>query len=180
MLLYQVTSFTIAIHADIIKRMEENNRLVNSPALLAAVRRAFPDAAARDARQLNALVLAYIGDTVYDLFVRSYLVEISDSTVRGLHLQSASLVCACAQAEAFRRWEPLLTEEEMGIYKRGGNAHMGTVPKNASIADYRVATGLEALAGYLYLTGRDARLAELMRLSLLQKHEKEDKQNGTN
>ena len=71
-----------------------------------------------------------------------------------------------AQAEALRRILPLLSEEECAVFKRGRNAHMGTIPKHAQIADYRAATGLEALFGYLYLSGADARLAELMRMAL--------------
>ena len=71
-----------------------------------------------------------------------------------------------ASAAAFRRIEPLLTEEEAGVFRRGRNAHSGTVPKNAQVSDYRIATGLEALIGYLYWTGADARAAELMQLAV--------------
>ncbi len=116
-----------------------------------------------DPRQMSPLVLAYIGDTVFDLFIRTKLVCTTTLPVHGLHARAAKCVCAKAQAEAFRKIEELLTEEEMYIFKRGRNAHMGTVPKNAQISDYRHATGLEALAGYLFLLGQDERLCELMK-----------------
>ncbi len=117
----------------------------------------------RDPRQLSPLVLAYVGDTVYDLYVRTQLILTTDATAHGLHMQAARRVCAKGQAEALRRIWDQLTEEEQGVYKRGRNSHMGTVPKNAAIQDYRAATGLEALLGYLYLAGRDQRLAQLLR-----------------
>lgn len=134
--------------------------------MLGLVSAGLPGLRPRDARQISPLVLAYIGDTVYDLFVRTLLVESTDGTAHTMHLQAAKHVCAAAQAEALRRILPLLSEEEHAIFKRGRNAHMGTVPKHAQIADYRASTGLEALFGYLYLSGADARLAELMRMAL--------------
>ena len=115
-----------------------------------------------DAKQLGPLVLAYMGDTVYDLYVRTWLVSATTLTAHGLHVAAAKLVCASAQAAAFRKVEALLTEEELSVFKRGRNAHMGTVPKNALIADYRAATGIEAVVGWLYLSGQDERLNELM------------------
>ncbi len=126
----------------------------------------FPQLPARDFRQAPALVLAYVGDTVYDLYVRTLLVHKSDAAAHGLHVQSAGLVCANAQAQAYRRIEHMLSPEEEGVYRRGRNAHMGSIPKNASIMDYRIASGLEALLGYLYLTGQDQRLQELMYAAL--------------
>lgn len=121
-----------------------------------------------DARQLAPLTLAYIGDTVYDLYVRTLLVDTLGITPHGLHLAASKHVCAAAQAAALRRIEPMLTEDERGVYKRGRNAHCGTVPKNASISDYHAASGLEALIGYLYLTGDEARISTLMRAALIQ------------
>ncbi|MDR0840830.1 MAG: Mini-ribonuclease 3 [Christensenellaceae bacterium] len=117
-------------------------------------------------RLLSPLVLAYIGDTVYDLYVRTQLVLSSDAGVHGLHVQSAGRVCAAAQAKALRAVERMLLEDELYIYRRGRNSHMGTVPKHASIADYRTATGFEALLGYLYLSGQDARLSAILRAAL--------------
>ena len=130
------------------------------------IRSALPAAAHKAPAQLPILNLAYIGDTVFDLYVRTMLVSDVDARGHELHLMSAKRVCAGGQAQAFRRIEPMLSEEELGIYKRGRNSHMGTVAKNASIADYRTATGLEALIGYLFLCGRDDRLTELMKLML--------------
>lgn len=132
--------------------------------ILDTVEAAFPGAVrGQDPTQLGPLVLAYIGDTVFDLYVRSLLVRSTGLTAHGLHLAAAKRVCASAQAESFRRIEGLLTEEELAVYRRGRNGHMGTIPKNASIADYRSATGLEALIGWLYLKGMDERLNELMK-----------------
>ena len=120
----------------------------------------------RDARQLPALTLAYIGDTVYDLYVRTRLVHTVDGNAHALHMAASKLVCAAGQTAAFRRIESMLTEQELSVFRRGRNAHNGTVPKNAHISDYRIATGLETLVGYLYWTGADARLTELMQAAL--------------
>lgn len=116
----------------------------------------------REPRLLSPLVLAYIGDTVYDLYVRTQLLLSTDATAHGLHVMATKRVCAKAQAEAAQRILPLLTEDEQYIFRRGRNSHMGTVPKHAQMAHYRAATGLEALLGYLYLKGEDDRLNELM------------------
>lgn len=129
--------------------------------------------------QMSPLVLAYIGDTVYDLFVRTMLVESTTLSAHGLHMRAAKLVCAAAQSRALLRIEQLLSEEEMSVFKRGRNAHMGTVPKNAEIIDYRRATGLEALMGYLYLLGRDERLSELMRAAFGNGDNEPEKANPT-
>jgi ribonuclease-3 family protein len=113
---------------------------------------------------MNPLVLAYVGDTLYDLFVRTQLIRESDASVHELHIRSANKVCAKAQAEAARLVMDKLTEQETAVYKRGRNAHMGTIPKHAEISDYRAATGLEAVLGYLYLSGQDERLFALLSL----------------
>ncbi|OQB24644.1 MAG: Mini-ribonuclease 3 [Firmicutes bacterium ADurb.Bin182] len=128
--------------------------------------KAFTDLPAREASQIAPLVLAYIGDTVYDLFVRSLLIHSTDLTSHGLHLRAIGLVRASAQAEAFRKVESLLTPEETAVYKRGRNANISTVPKNAQMTDYRTATGFEAVIGFLYLSGRDERLAEIIKAAL--------------
>ena len=119
-----------------------------------------------DPTQLGPLVLAYIGDTVFDLYVRTELVLSTGLTAHGLHMASAKKVCAAAQAESFRKVEDMLTEDELAVFRRGRNGHMGTIPKNASISDYRTATGLEAVVGWLYLKGNDARINEIMRAIL--------------
>ncbi len=144
--------------------MEEN---IKNPEKMPSVREvidaSLPAGAQRDPHTAAALSLAYVGDTVYDLYVRTFLVEREDARVRELHRMSAALVCAAGQAAAFHAVEPMLTENELAVYRRGRNSHLGTVAKNAKISDYRTATGLEALVGFLYLTGQDARLTALMR-----------------
>ena len=119
-----------------------------------------------DPRQIPALNLAYVGDTIYDLYVRAYLIHTRPETVHNLHLLSARMVCAQGQARAFFALEPLLTAEELSIYRRGRNAHSGTVPKNANVTDYRVATGLETLLGHLWVLGREERVDELMAVAV--------------
>lgn len=126
-----------------------------------------PEGASRDAQQMSPLTLAYIGDTVYDLYVRTLLLHQSDATVHKLHMEASRQVRASAQAEVSERLLPMLTEQEASVYRRGRNAHIGTIPRSASIGQYRAATGLEALFGYLYLKGDDARLRELMGCALL-------------
>lgn len=121
---------------------------------------------AKDPRGLSPLVLAYVGDTVYDLYVRTRLILSCDATAHGLHMKAAKQVCASGQAASLYAVLDKLTEEELAVYKRGRNSHLGTVPRHAAIQDYRAATGLEALVGYLYLCGRDERLTELMTLAL--------------
>lgn len=134
--------------------------------MVSGVLGAFSQTAIKKPRLLSPLVLAYVGDTVYDLFVRTYLVNNSDASVHNLHVKAAKKVCAAAQSSAFRRIENMLSEDELTIYKRGRNSHLGSIPKNASVADYRTATGLEALVGFLYLSGCDSRLEEIMDILL--------------
>ena len=119
-----------------------------------------------DPRQIPALNLAYVGDTVYDLYVRAYLIHTHPETVHALHLLSARMVCAQGQARAFFALEGELTQEELSVYRRGRNAHSGTVPKNANVADYRVATGLETLLGHLWVLGREERIDQLMAVAI--------------
>ena len=119
-----------------------------------------------DPRQIPALNLAYVGDTVYDLYTRAYLIHTHPDTVHNLHLLSARMVCAQGQARAFFALEGMLTEEELAVYRRGRNAHSGTVPRNANVADYRVATGLETLLGHLWVLGREERIDELMAVAV--------------
>ena len=119
-----------------------------------------------DPRQIPALNLAYVGDTVYDLYVRAYLIHTHPETVHALHLLSAKMVCAQGQARAFFALEGELTQEELSVYRRGRNTHSGTVPKNANVADYRVATGLETLLGHLWVLGREERIDQLMAVAI--------------
>lgn len=127
--------------------------------------------APRDPLQISALSLAYIGDTVYDLYVRAMLVHTQDTTVHAQHVSATRLVCAQAQAQAYRRVEDMLTPDEQQAFKRGRNAHSGAVPKNASVGDYRVATGFEALLGFLFLRGEDERIGQIMQQALLRHEE---------
>ncbi len=115
------------------------------------------------ARMLNPLQLAYIGDGVWELLVRTRLIYLGRSA-RHIHKDAVACVNAAAQAEAFRRIEPMLAEDEADIARRGRNAHAHhAAPRNQDAADYRTATALEALIGYLYLTGQEERLKQLFK-----------------
>ena len=110
-----------------------------------------------EARGQNPLVLAYIGDGVYEVFVRSKILHRKEKVSR-LHRASAEHAKASAQAEIALKLEPLFTEEEAAIFKRGRNTHQKTMAKHATVADYRNATGFECLIGYLYTSGQSERL----------------------
>ncbi len=112
-------------------------------------------------KMLSPLNLAFIGDTVFDLFVRESLVCEANRPVNKLHKEATKLVKAQAQAEAAQKILPMLTEDEMSVFKRGRNAHTNHKAKNASEGDYHYATAMEALFGYLYLSGEVDRLREL-------------------
>ncbi len=114
-----------------------------------------------DVRMLSPLNLAFVGDTVFDLFVRETLVCQANRPVNKLHKEATKMVKAQAQAEAAQKILPLLSEEEMSVFKRGRNAHTNHKAKNASEGDYHYATAVEALFGYLYLKGEIDRLREL-------------------
>lgn len=123
-----------------------------------------------DPSLLSPLTMAFIGDTVFDLIVRTRVIECGNAPVRKLHHTASSLVNAGTQAAIAKEIMPLFTEEEMHIFKRGRNAKSYTAAKNADITDYRIATGLEALLGWLYLNGRMPRIYELI-LPVLPEHE---------
>ncbi len=124
----------------------------------------------KDAKFLNPLVLAYIGDTVFDLFIRTYLVdEKREFAVNKLHKMATSFVKASAQSEAMLKIMDELSEEELSIFKRARNAKSGSIPKNATVRDYKAATGFEALVGYLYLTEQEERLNDIMGLVIKDK-----------
>lgn len=112
-------------------------------------------------KQYSALGLAYIGDCVYELMVRERVISQGNMPVNRLHKKTVSYVCATSQSKAVGFLLDLLTEQEIAIYKRGRNANGNTVPKNSNPQDYRRATGLEALFGYLYLTNQNDRTKEL-------------------
>ncbi len=122
------------------------------------------------ARMLNPLQLAYIGDGVWELLVRTRIIY-KGRSARHVHKDAVACVNARAQSEAFRRIESLLTEEEADIARRGRNAHAHhAAPKNQDAADYRAATALEALIGYLYLTAQEERLLTLFKRSQEEEH----------
>lgn len=113
-----------------------------------------------------ALVLAYIGDAVYEVFTREKLLFMHpDMPAHKLHKENINYVKAAAQSNAIAAIEPLLSEDELAVYKRGRNAKSATVPKNANPADYRRATGFEALIGYLHLSGKNDRLEQIMEIA---------------
>ena len=115
-----------------------------------------------DVREYSALTLAYIGDAVYEIIIRSYIVGKGNAPVERLHKRSSRLVKAETQANLIMAIEDQLTEEEHAVYKRGRNAKSYTSAKNADITDYRTATGLESLLGWLYLSGNMERVYELV------------------
>jgi ribonuclease-3 family protein len=116
-----------------------------------------------DPKLLSPLVLAFVGDGVYDLFVRERLVCEANRPVKKLNEEKVSIVRCSSQAKLVEKLMPILTEEELDVLKRGRNAHTQHIPKNATSADYHSATALEALLGYLYLAGRIERIRELLK-----------------
>ncbi|MBM7623962.1 Mini-ribonuclease 3 [Sporohalobacter salinus] len=111
---------------------------------------------------LSAETMAYIGDSLYEIFIRSYLIEKGIRKGNNLHQQAIKYVNAEAQAELLQRLNKHLTEEEKVIVRRGRNSNSSSVPKNADVADYRYSTAFEALLGYLYLVKKEDRLEELL------------------
>lgn len=119
-----------------------------------------------DMRRMSALDLAFVGDGVYDLLAREYLLQEGPSPVKKLHVRKTALVCCKAQSRALEGLWVGLSQEEREIALRGRNAHVGHVPKNADVADYHGATALEALFGWLYLIGDIDRARELFLLAV--------------
>lgn len=117
----------------------------------------------QDIRTYSPLALAYMGDAVYDLIIRTVIVERANRAANDLHRMAISYVKAPSQARIIECLLPLLTQEEEAVYKRGRNANPHTVAKNASRSDYRKATGFEALIGYLYLAGNQERILYLVK-----------------
>lgn len=116
----------------------------------------------KDIRSYSPLTLAYIGDGIYDLVIRSMVVGEGNTRVNDLHRHTSQIVKAHAQSEMIEKLLPELSEEELVIYKRGRNAKSATMAKNATVGDYRRATGFEALMGYLYLEDKTERMMELI------------------
>lgn len=129
----------------------------------------------QDIRTYSPLTLAYIGDAIYELVIRTILVEKGNTQVNKLHKRASRLVKASAQSAMIEKLKPYLTKEEMSVFKRGRNAKAATMAKNATMSDYRRATGFEALMGYLYLTEQWERMLELMKTGI-----REVEQDGEN
>lgn len=119
-----------------------------------------------DAKMYSPLVLAYMGDAVYEILIRTMVVNEGNAQVNKLHKKTSGLVKAEAQAKFILSIEEELTEEERAVYKRGRNAKSFSMAKNATMKDYRMATGFEALVGYLYLDGQNERLLALVSTAL--------------
>lgn len=119
-----------------------------------------------DPRTYSPLVLAYIGDCVFDLIIKSMVISKGNKQVHKFHEETSQFVQASSQSKMMRAMQPCLTEEEHAVYRRGRNSKSVTPAKNQSITDYRRATGFEALLGYLYLQKRYERLMELVKIGL--------------
>nr|WP_291234193.1 ribonuclease III domain-containing protein [Frisingicoccus sp.] len=119
-----------------------------------------------DLKTYSPLTLAYIGDAVYELVIRSIIVEKGNAPVNKLHKRSSQLVKAKSQAEAAVKLMDVFTEEELAVYKRGRNTRSHTMAKNADMMDYRMATGFEAVMGYLHLKQDYARIIELVHMGI--------------
>ena len=115
---------------------------------------------------LNPLVLAYIGDAVYEVYIRVHITKLGFAKTNALHKEATTYVSARAQANILTKIEANLSEEELNIVRRGRNAHSHTIPKNATIADYKKATAFEALIGYLFLSKRNERLEEIISIAI--------------
>lgn len=129
-----------------------------------------------DAGEYSPLTLAYIGDSIYDLVIKSLVINKGNKQVKNLHRETSSYVQAKTQSLMMRTMQEHLTEEEHAIYKRGRNAKSVSPAKNQSVTDYRRATGFEALMGYLYLKKEWKRMLDLIKIGLdsLETDQKED------
>ena len=119
-----------------------------------------------DLRNYSPLTLAFLGDCVFDLIIRTVIVERGNRAPESLHKKKSAVVKAQTQAKMAESLLESLSEEEISVYKRGRNAKSYSVAKNASVSDYRRATGFEALLGYLYLQDKEDRVIELIKLAL--------------
>lgn len=126
-----------------------------------------------DCRTYSGLTLAFIGDAVYELLIRRYILSKGEARVSSLHKDAVKFVNADYQADMAQMLMPLLSDDELSVYKRGRNAHAGHTPKNKSEARYHMSTGFEALVGYLYLKKDYERLGEIFSLILKKGEENE-------
>lgn len=115
-----------------------------------------------EVNQMSPLTWAYVGDAVYELYIRTHLVNSTHLKPHKLHIEAISYVKAKAQADILKNLENILTEEEQEIVRRGRNTQTHHVAKNASVQEYMYSTAFEALIGYLYLTGQEERLTQLL------------------
>lgn len=134
----------------------------DSITLLEQIKQVF-DCKEQDVRAYSPLALAYIGDAIYDLVIRSVVVERGNCSANNLHKKTTKYVSAVAQSKMIQALLEELNEDEEAVYMRGRNAKSYTTAKNASVGDYRKATGFEALMGYLYLTNQTERMLYLVR-----------------
>ena len=125
-----------------------------------------PQLSEDEVRGISSIGLAHIGDGVYELLVRTWLCAHGRATGKGLHRATIELVCAPKQAALSEKILPLLTEEEQAVFRRGRNAHVHSIPQHASRAQYQQATALEALFGWLYLSGQRGRVNELFNVMM--------------
>ena len=115
-----------------------------------------------DPEKIRPLALAYLGDTIFDLYVRSILVMTRSTGPKDMHIAASNIVNAASQARIIKRLLPSLSEKEMAVFKAARNQKPQTLPRNMSPVDYKLATGLDALLGYLFITEQDERLMELL------------------
>lgn len=126
---------------------------------------------------LSPVVLAYIGDAVFEIYIRQRLIAGNNRKPHDLHRAATGYVSAAAQAKLLLRWQTFLSEEEADIVRRGRNTKSGQPPKNADPGDYRHATALECLVGYLYYKGEKDRLEQLIGLAFLEERESTAKED---
>lgn len=119
-----------------------------------------------EVNNMAPLVLAYIGDAVYEVFIRTLLISEGNVPVHKLHQRSINFVKAKAQSDIIHRIMEKLEPDELDIVRRGRNAKSGTIPKNADVTEYKYATGFESLIGYLYLKKRNERLMEVLNMAI--------------
>lgn len=120
----------------------------------------------KEIKMMPPLTLAYMGDAIFEVYIRHYLIEESNLLVKDLHKKAILYVKAKSQAEIVHQLEEELTEEEWGVVKKGRNQKSASTPKNAELIDYKYATGFETLLGYLFFMGKIQRLIEIMEKSI--------------
>lgn len=146
--------------------MEEGVKAMSDQSLRQLIMAAFPGKTEQDVRAYSPLTLAYIGDAVYDLIIRTVVVERANRPANTLHHITVKYVSAKAQSKIIEALMDSLTEDELSVYRRGKNSKPNTTAKNTSVADYMRATGFEAVIGYLYLTDQTERILELVKAGI--------------